>query len=31
MNVMQFLQNHGYLTVFFGLLLEYLGLPIPEN
>ena len=26
---MQFLQNHGYLTVFFGLLLEYLGLPIP--
>jgi len=26
---MQFLLNHGYLTVFFGLLLEYLGLPIP--
>ena len=26
---MQFLQNHGYLTVFFGLLFEYLGLPIP--
>ncbi len=29
MNAMQFAQNHGYLTVFFGLLLEYLGLPIP--
>jgi len=26
---MEFLKNHGYLTVFFGLLLEYLGLPIP--
>jgi membrane protein DedA with SNARE-associated domain len=26
---MQLLQDHGYLTVFFGLLLEYLGLPIP--
>lgn len=26
---MQFLENHGYLTIFFGLLLEYLGLPIP--
>jgi membrane protein DedA with SNARE-associated domain len=29
MNAMEFLKNHGYLTVFFGLLLEYLGLPIP--
>ncbi len=29
MNASQFLLNHGYLTVFFGLLLEYLGLPIP--
>ncbi len=29
MTAMHFLQNHGYLTVFFGLLLEYLGLPIP--
>lgn len=29
MNAIQFLQNHGYLTIFFGLLLEYLGLPIP--
>lgn len=29
MNTMQLLQDHGYLTVFFGLLLEYLGLPIP--
>ena len=26
---MQFFQNHAYLTVFLGLLLEYLGLPIP--
>jgi len=26
---MHFLENHGYLTIFFGLLLEYLGLPIP--
>ena len=26
---MQFFQDHGYLTIFFGLLLEYLGLPIP--
>jgi membrane protein DedA with SNARE-associated domain len=29
MNTLRFLQEHGYLTVFFGLLLEYLGLPIP--
>ncbi len=28
---MQFLQDHGYLTVFFGLLVEYLGLPIPGD
>ncbi len=26
---MEFLKNQGYPTVFFGLLLEYLGLPIP--
>ncbi len=29
MHVLQFVSNHSYLTVFFGLLLEYLGLPIP--
>jgi len=29
MDTLRFLQNHGYLTIFFGLLLEYLGLPIP--
>lgn len=29
MNATQFLLNHGYLAVFLGLLLEYLGLPIP--
>lgn len=29
MDILRFLQNHGYLTIFFGLLLEYLGLPIP--
>jgi len=29
MDTLGFLQNHGYLTIFFGLLLEYLGLPIP--
>jgi membrane protein DedA with SNARE-associated domain len=29
MNIRLLLQDHGYLTVFFGLLLEYLGLPIP--
>jgi membrane protein DedA with SNARE-associated domain len=29
MHVLQFISNHGYLTVFVGLLLEYLGLPIP--
>lgn len=29
MGTMQFFQNHAYLTVFLGLLLEYLGLPIP--
>lgn len=29
MNTIQPLQDHGYLTIFVGLLLEYLGLPIP--
>jgi membrane protein DedA with SNARE-associated domain len=29
METLRFLQNHGYWTIFFGLLLEYLGLPIP--
>jgi membrane protein DedA with SNARE-associated domain len=29
MDTLRVLQNHGYLTIFFGLLLEYLGLPIP--
>src|SRR5579863_6252963 len=29
MDTLQFLQDHGYWTVFFGLLLEYVGLPIP--
>lgn len=29
MNTLRFLQDHGYSTIFFGLLLEYLGLPIP--
>lgn len=29
MHVLQFVSKHGYLTVFFGLLLEYLGVPIP--
>jgi membrane protein DedA with SNARE-associated domain len=29
MHVLQFVSNQGYLTIFFGLLLEYLGLPIP--
>jgi len=29
MNALLFLQNHGYLTIFFGLLLEYIGLPVP--
>lgn len=29
MNTIQLLQDHGYLAIFFGLLLEYLGLPIP--
>ncbi len=29
MDTVRFLQDHGYLTIFFGLLLEYLGLPIP--
>ncbi len=29
MDTFRFLQNHGYLMVFFGLLLEYLGLPLP--
>ncbi len=29
MDTLRFLQDHGYLTIFFGLLLEYLGLPIP--
>ena len=29
MDIIQILQNHGYLLVFFGLLLEYMGLPLP--
>jgi membrane protein DedA with SNARE-associated domain len=29
MDTLRLLQDHGYLTIFFGLLLEYLGLPIP--
>jgi membrane protein DedA with SNARE-associated domain len=29
MDTLRFLQGHGYLAIFFGLLLEYLGLPIP--
>jgi len=29
MDTLGFLKNHGYLTIFFGLLLEHLGLPIP--
>jgi membrane protein DedA with SNARE-associated domain len=29
MDTLRFLQGHGYLTIFFGLLLEYLGLPVP--
>lgn len=29
MDAIQLLERHGYWTVFFGLLLEYLGLPIP--
>ena len=29
MDTLRLLQGHGYLTIFFGLLLEYLGLPIP--
>lgn len=29
MDTLRLLQSHGYWTVFFGLLLEYLGLPIP--
>jgi len=29
MDTLRFFQDHGYLTIFFGLLLEYLGLPIP--
>jgi membrane protein DedA with SNARE-associated domain len=29
MDTHRFLQDHAYSTIFFGLLLEYLGLPIP--
>jgi membrane protein DedA with SNARE-associated domain len=29
MDTLRFLQDHGYSTIFVGLLLEYLGLPIP--
>ena len=29
MDTLRLLQDHGYLTIFFGLLLEVLGLPIP--
>jgi membrane protein DedA with SNARE-associated domain len=29
MDTLRLLQNHGYWTLFFGLMLEYLGLPIP--
>jgi membrane protein DedA with SNARE-associated domain len=31
MNAIQALESHAYLTIFFGLLLEYFGLPIPAD